>query len=210
MTCILVKIIRQRQRIISNLSLRTEGDAVIRSRTASKKAGFVIVGVTVSLVTLILEEPRVLARCASIWPSICPGATVLRLIKRQTCAFTSDHLPVGPLQGELRRASRVDIGRATWGLAIPGTTLWCHWKRQVESVHQAHVVKVLSAVGCEGELYQGRRCDCTGTVTWNLVTPTVGGGADEFSGNVRGAMGSAPDSTGPWSRNLKRKRTSGW
>lgn len=103
---------------------RTEYDKIIGTSGARKRASFIVVGIAVSLRTLILESLGILRGRTSIWGTKISDATVLRLIESLTCAFASNHVAIRPFHRQLRRANLVQILRTACALATSRSS--CH------------------------------------------------------------------------------------
>lgn len=69
--------------------LRTESNSVVSSTSARKQASCIIISITISLWTLILENLRVVCWWACLRFIIGRGATILWLIERHTCTLAT-------------------------------------------------------------------------------------------------------------------------
>lgn len=121
---------------------RTKCDKIIRITETSKYARRIIVSVAISLRALILKYHRVVRRWASFWCRKTTSATVLWLIKRNTCTFTSNHTPVWSLYRQLWRTNGVHICRTARWTAVTRPALWGQRYGQIEPIDQANVVKI--------------------------------------------------------------------
>lgn len=144
----------------------------IISTGTSKRAGRIIVRITIRPRTSRLEHLRVNRRLTQGRRVIRAATAVLRAPKRLASALA----PAAVAHPQLRRALQIQVGHAPGRRAHTRPATRLHYHGHVVAVHEAHVVEILPA-GAEGELGQGRRRRGSGAFAFDLTGTAVAGGA---------------------------------
>lgn len=150
------------------------------------KARRVIESETIGFRAYCLKQVRKQCWFASLGVPITPSATILGRLHSQTSTLAPHHFPSYPLL-QHRRATNVQIHHACRHSTPDTASHRSHWYRQVESIHQAHVVEMQGRNWCPECHFHHRGRWCSAHALTVELVGTISGFTSAFSTGVEAA-----------------------